>query len=71
MRRLNDLTAKHTAWDSFFDLLLAGNAPTLKDRPAHARHTRIRQRNEEVAELADAYDAAQAELGSTKRAWRG
>jgi len=55
---LDSLTRRHTAFQTFQELLDTPEyVPTLT-RPAQQ-------------ELADAYDSAQAERGDLRRAWRG
>ena len=65
--RADELTKKHTAFADFSDMLNAlGNyRPSLyiKRKPLVHQH--------ELRELADAYDAAQAERGDDRRAYRG
>lgn len=65
--RLDAITLHHTAFHSFHDLLDAQGSycPSLRTESAlHEEHRR------ELNELADAYDAAQAERGDARRAVR-
>jgi hypothetical protein len=69
MNNLNDdeLTAKHTAFATMHDLLVArgGYVPTLRTQSARNATERA-----ELGRLADAYDAYQVARGSRRRAHR-
>lgn len=72
-RRADELTRRWTAWDGFRALLDPPGdptyLPTLQGPPGRSQAARIER--EEMRELADLYDAAQAARGDSRRAWRG
>ena len=70
---LDELCKRWTSWVSFQALLAAKDdqlyCPTLI--PPRGRGKAARQEREDLAALADAYDAAMAERGDPRRAYRG
>lgn len=68
---LDNLTLELTAWSSFDAMLDAADyRPTLLVRPYNRSSAEIR-RAARTEVLADAYDAAQADRGDPRRAYRG
>ncbi len=72
-RRADELTRRWTAWEGFRALLESSGdpdyRPTLQGPPG--RSQAAKQEREEMRELADLYDAAQAARGDSRRAYRG
>ena len=69
--RADQLTRRWTAWPSFEAMLTPTDAtyfPTLEGPPGRSRAAK--QEREELAELADLYDRAQAARGDARRAFR-
>jgi len=70
----NYLTRKHTAFDSFDDLINAagGYEPTIRCMaPRETRSWDYRAERLELLALADHYDGAQEQRGDPRRAYRG
>lgn len=63
---LDALAARHTVYGDFA-ALVRGSGSWGSSAPTPARHGRVRA---ELQQLADAYDAAQIELGDPRRARR-